>query len=235
MSELSECFLLGNKRFVPESPTPQIQYYRVPHDIERFDWPDDLRYRTDGSHGHGRFIQEGAFYPEVYRLQPDHRTELDCYWQKLWKNLNPMLSDKVHSSLLGTNRAWTNNTGFPDRYNCLTGEDEEARLPEFDAPRVCGGAYLTGEEIGDRFYLKSLFSNNHSYTPEEVLKTNWLWYWGTGVNPEGKVSIISRRGIDGRYYPVRIPIITEQRVWLSASHLHKWPLGEPLKPANWLP
>lgn len=220
----------------PESPAPTsgVQWYRVPHDIERMDWKEgDLRYRTDGSRGKARSIGKIP-YPEVYRLYPDQRTELNCYWQQIWKDINPLLSANRWSSLLGSQRAWNNNTGFPERFNCITGYGQTDEYPEFDAPRVCGGAMLIGKEVGDRLYIETMSVEDQSYTALEVMRNRHLWYWGTSTTSDGKIGIIERMGNDGEYHAVLIPLITEKPVWLPLNELHKWPIGRPFEPATYI-
>lgn len=216
-----------------------IQYYRVPHDIERKNWnTKDFLYMGDGYRdGPVRqpVINADDSLPEVYRLDPDIHVILDCAWQRLWRDLNPMLSDRRWSSLLGNALAWTNNTGFPGKRNCITGEDSDEQFPRFDQQRTCGGAIHTGIERSGMLLIDSMLVDNRVPTVEEVLDNPSFWYWGTSINPHGKINLIPRLGIDGNYYPVRVPNVTKTQVFLPLNELHKLPLGSEIPSPTWLP
>ncbi len=225
--------LQGFKPFVGELQEESIerQFYRVPHDVERYNYnTGDLRYRTDGSRGPVRqvVIDRNKAEPEVYRLNPDIHVILDCTRQWLWRNLNSKLSDKKWSTLLGNGLAWTNGTGFPSHYNCVTGEEPDKAFPRFDQMRVCGGAILTGYEKDGLLYIESMSNIGSPLSTGEVLDRFWLWYWGTSVSPDGSIQKIPRLGIDGFYYPVIIPIFTSVQATLPLNELHKLPIGEPI-------
>src|SRR5690242_269757 len=79
-----------------------VQYFRVPHDTERANVnAGEFAYLGDGNHT-GRIrsavTTNNKPYPEVYRLQPDHQTPLNCAFQKLWRNINPRLDDNHWST-----------------------------------------------------------------------------------------------------------------------------------------
>jgi len=224
-------------------PRSGIQYYRVPHDVERVNWnASDLRYRGNvkgyqnnlyGGPVRNIVTSTGDPMPEVYRLDPDHHTILDCYWQWKWRNMNPNLSEKKWGTLMGSGLALTNNTGSPPHYNCVTGEPEGVKtFPRFDIPRAMGGTILTGIAMNGLLYITSLLVNDHSTTLDQIVAVPWLWYWWTSVNPEGEINYITREGIDGKRYPVRVPLVTTQQVTLPLSHLHKLPLGAVPPPAT---
>jgi hypothetical protein len=218
-----------------------IQFYRHPHDIEIKSY--DLGYDGGGwqymAYTSGLVRKSvrnlGKALPEVYRLEPDQQTSLDCDWQKLWKDLNPMLSKRTWSTLLGNALAWTNRTGFPGRHDCINNTDIDSPFPAFDAPRVCGGAILKGVEQGDYLLIESLLKDNRVPSAREVLSKRWLWFYGTSINPEGQVNLIMKPGIDGTYYPVRVPLITKNPVKLKLNTLHKLPIGFIPMDARWLP
>lgn len=224
-------------------PAEEIQFYRVPHDIERVnasDRPDgtkqDLRYtgRTDGK-ARQVVLNEGT-QPEVYRLSPDLHTVLNCDFQWQWRNMNPGLSAKRWSTLMGGGLAWMNNTGSPPHYNCVTGEFKDSgTFPRFDANRVCGGAYLTGVEKDGLLYITSMRNNLPALPAELVLEMPYYWYYGTSVNKNGSVNVITRLGTDGNEHWVRVPLLTAIQCTLPLSQLHKWPLGKPLESPLWLP
>lgn len=225
--------------FLPESN----QFYRHPHDIEIKSY--DLGYDNGGWIYMGDGYTSGPVrksvtvnnvsLPEVYRLEPDQTTALDCGWQRLWRELNPELSDKTWSTLLGNKLAWTNRTGFPGHYDCINNTDVNLGFPLFDAPRVCGGAILKGVESNGYLFIESLLKDQPVPPTRDVLDKFWLWFWGTSINPRREINLIMKKGIDGNYYPVRIPLITKNPVRLKLNTLHKLPLGYVPTDARWLP
>lgn len=216
------------------------QFYRVPHDIERMNVDgDDLRYRADGSRGTPRTVRNELgepilkAFPEVYRMFPGGPVVLDCTCQRLWKDLNPKLSNKKWATLLGNKLAWTNRTGFPGHYDCINNLETDATFPRYDEPRVCGGAIVTGTVVGDKLWIDSI-RNNNIPSLQVVQASPWLWYWGVSVSPDGSVQIITRDGIDGVNYGVIIPQFTDEPVYIPLNELHKLAIGQPLPSATWL-
>lgn len=213
-------------------------YWYVPHDVKRVNWnAKDYTYRTDGSLGVPRRVYivdpvtgqselSSLPYPEVYRVQPDHHTIVDCYWQRIWKDLNPDLDDKKWSTLMGSGLAWMNNTGSPPNRNCLTGENATEPFPRFDIPRTMGGAIHRGRQFGNTVYLESLNVSTRDLTANDVLSRWWLWHWAVSVNSKGEVNYITRIGKDGARYPVRVPFITTVQVSLPADQLLKLGPGQ---------
>lgn len=205
-------------------------YFRIPHDVERRNVNfDDFRYRGDGTYGKPRVVLVNGEpspkpYPEVYRLFVNgdtYHTILDCYWQRILREMNPNLSiDKV-STLLGNKLALTNGTGFPGKRNCLTGADADKPFPRLDQPRIFGGASLAGEPQNGRVFLESLLEHETVYTAEQILSMPWLWFYWTSVNPQGEVNYITRLGTDGQYHRIKFPFVTAEQVYLPATHLHK--------------
>jgi hypothetical protein len=238
-------------RYRPTQPViapPAVQYYRVVHDVERVDWnAKDLRYRgnVDAYKGDltggeprkiygidpatGLPVRILKPFPEVYRLKIDHQTIINCAWQHLWRALNPNLDNGKWSTLLGNKLAWTNGTGFPGHWNCITGEDAGLPLPRFDAPRICGGAIVTGRVEGSRLWIDTMLVNNPPPPAADA-----LCYYGTSVNPQGEINLIQRLGLDGRYYPVRVPLVTTIAVYLPVAELHALADNAPLPDATWL-
>jgi hypothetical protein len=227
---------------------PTMQHFRVPHDVERVDWnAKDYRYRgnVDAYKGDltggeprkiygidpatGLPVRILKPFPEVYRLKIDHQTIINCAWQHLWRALNPNLDNGKWSTLLGNKLAWTNGTGFPGHWNCITGEDAGLPLPRFDAPRICGGAIVTGHVEGSRLWIDTMLVNNPVPPAGDALS-----YFGTSVNPQGEINLIQRLGLDGRYYPVRVPLVTTIAVYLPVAELHALADNAPLPDATWL-
>lgn len=225
--------------YIPEIVPDPMQYYRVPHDIERVSMDadnTDLRYRGNaGGKPRSSVLNTGEALPEMYRLDPEHHTILDCSFQRLWKNLNPDLSNAKWSTLLGNDIAWTNGTGFPGHYNCLTGEGLGLPFPRFDIPRVCGGAVLAGIEQDGRLWIDSMVVTRPAKPAGDVLRNPAWWFWATSINSQGEINFITREGIDGNRYPVRVPLLTTYSVCLPLDQLHKLPLGFVPPDARWIP
>lgn len=215
--------------------------YRVPHDIERVrmyvrDGEDeDFRYtgRRDGS-VRNSVIEKGDALPEVYRAYPDHQTSLSESFQWMWRYMNLMLSDKTFSSLGGDKLAWTNGTGFTTRHNYILSENVDAKDPAFDAPRFCGGAVVRGVKVGDKVFVVSMLTSEPVRKTQDIIDDPTLWYWGTSVNPSGEVNMITRVGVDGLRYSVRIPVLTRLPIYLPTDELHELPAGFIPDP-RWMP
>lgn len=220
-----------------------LQLYRKPHDIEIRDYDMEETkgwvYMGDGYRNgpvrdtvlHNPSNPQKRGMPEVYRIYPDHQTPINCDWLWLWRNLNPKLSDKTFCTLLGNGLAWTNNTGFPGRRNCILQEDMSEKDPAFHTPIINGGATLKGIERNGYFFLDSMLISDKVPTAEEVLNKPWLWYYGTTVLANGQVNYITRQGMDGNYYPVRVPILSTRQLYMQLNWLDKLPIGENKIPA----
>jgi len=198
------------------------QYYRVPGDIERVNYNSgDWRVRTDGSRGPVRqvVIDENKAMPQVYRVYPLHHVILDCALQKMWRDMNPMLSNQKWSSLLGNGLAWTNNTGFPGHYNCITGDDKDKAFPRFDQPRLCANAVISGVEKDGKLWLDTMLTTNPAMSASDAMAIDHYWYYGTSVNPKGETNYITRLGIDGQRHKVIIPVVTSQPVYIPLDEL----------------
>ena len=213
----------------------QVQYYRVPHDPERdiSDW----RYMGDGVWNTDMVRDKSKPIPEVYRLYPDQVTPLDCRWIKFWWALNPMLN-REHFELLLDNR-WmlTNGTGWPGRYNCLTGElaygTNPYKPPAFHAALINGGATVTGKKVGGILWLDSLITSlavPFNVSDKEAAKNWWennptKWYYATTIAQSGNITYTTFAGIDGNRQKLRIPILTKEPVYIPIRELDILPLG----------
>lgn len=224
---------------------PSVQYFRVPHDKElrNANTQADLNstdrvYRGDGNQDgevRERVRDSGQTLPEVYRLLPDQTTALSCNLIKLWRDLNPFLSLETFGTILGNSFAFTNNTGWPGRRNCLTNKDMTAQDPTFHAPLICGGAVLKGSAMGDRLFIQNL-SNREVVPPASyVMARPWLWFYAVQVAPSGNITYINKMGTDGRLHPVIVPFVTAQPVWLPLAWLDKLPSGFIPPSPMWLP
>jgi hypothetical protein len=222
----------------------QIQYYRVPHDKER---------RTDGSYGgdgywNGTVRDKSKPVPEVYRLNPDQTTPIGCSWIRVWWALNPLL-DREHFELLLDNH-WMlcNGTGWPGRYNCLTGElsDDPTnpyKPPTFHGSLINGGAVVKGTKVGGILWLDTLTINDpipFNYT-SKIEAENWKknnptkWYYATTVSQTGNVTYTTFAGIDGKRQRLVIPILTNQNVYIPLKELDQLPLDFIPPESNWKP
>ena len=203
-------------------PATGSKIFRVPRDIERMNYnTGDWRVRTDGTRGPVRttVIEKGKAQPEVYRVYPLHHVILDFSFQKLWRELNPMLSDDKWSTLLGNELFLTNNTGFPGHYNCITGEYKGSPFPRFDQPRLCSNAIVTGIESDGELWLDTMLTANPGKKAFEVMKIKHYWFYGTSVNTRGETNYITRLGVDGQRHKVIIPVVTSQRVHIPLNEL----------------
>lgn len=203
-------------------PTTGGETYRVPRDVERMNYnTGDWRIRTDGTRGPVRetVTVKGKAQPEVFRVYPLHHVVLDCSWQKLWRELNPMLSDDKWSTLLGNELFLTNNTGFPGKYNCITGADKGKPFPRFDQFRLCSNAIVSGTELRNSLWLDTMLTADPVKRASEVMKIKHYWFYGTSVNPRGDTNYITRVGIDGLRHKVIIPVVTSQPVYIPLDEL----------------
>lgn len=234
-----EVSLLSGKTYVGDA-VEQKQYFRVVHDKER---------NPDGSYGGDGFwggeVRDRAKLkpiPEVFRLYPDQTTPIDCKWIKFWWALNPML-DREHFELLLDNR-WMlcNGTGWPGRYNCLTGEKSDDpnnpyRPPSFHAAIINGGASVAGFETVDKLWLDSLLISSPVPTNpmDWAEKNKHMWYYATTIAASGNVTYTTFAGIDGNRQKLRIPILTNQRVYIPLRELDRLPMGFFPPESNWRP
>lgn len=216
----------------------QTQYYRVPHDKERL---IDGRYGGDG-YWEGTVRDKSKPVPEVYRLNPDQSTPLSCNWIRFWWSMNPML-DRQHFELLLDNH-WMlcNGTGWPGRYNCLSGElsDDPSspyKPPTFHGALINGGAVVTGQKVGGILWLDSLLITN----PVPANVSQWVkdnphkWYYATTVAQGGNITYTTFTGIDGNRQRLRIPILTKEKVYIPLKELDELPLGFIPPESNWRP
>lgn len=223
------------------SQVQQIQYYRVPHDAER---KADWSYAGDGVWTDDN-IRGNALIkpiPEVYRLYPDQVTPIDCKWIRFWWAINPML-DREHFELLLDNH-WMlcNGTGWPGRYNCLTGEKSDDptnpyKPPAFHAALINGGATVKGLKVGGILWLDTLITSMAvpSNPMQWVKDFPYKWYWATTVASNGNVTYTTFTGIDGKRQRLRIPILTKEKVYLPLRELDILPPGFFPPEATWKP
>lgn len=230
---------LSDGRIITLKDKTKRQFYRKPHDIEIIGYDKgDLTYGGDGYRsGLVRDIvtTTGQQMPEVYRIPVDYVTPLSCDWINLWWGINPYLDVKHFTALLANDVAWTNNTGWPGHYNCLTGDDAGLDDPRLHAAIINGGAILGGEEIGGKLLIDAYTYDQAPPTATEMLSQPWKWFWGTTVKPSGEIGFISRKGTDGLYHPVRVPIVSREPLYIDLNWLHKLPPGYMPTDPTWKP
>lgn len=216
--------------------------FRIPHDVERVRMfvnegeVKDFRYtgRRDGS-VRNSIVEKGSALPEVYRASPDHQTSLSEPFQWMWRYQNPMLSDKTFCSLGGDTLAWTNGTGFSTRHNYILNENVNEKDAAFDEPRFCGGAVVEGVKVSGKVFITSMLTSEPVRSVQDIAENQTLWYWGTSVNPSGEVNLITRMGVDGLRYAVKIPNLTRLPIYIMADELHELPAGMDIPDPRWMP
>jgi hypothetical protein len=124
------------------------------------------------------------------------RVTLTREWQFFIRDINPNMPINNVSGLLGTHKAFTNQTGFPTeageppRVNWILGEDLNAgSFPQFDKDRSCSFNCHTGTIIGELLQVETLDGNK---PPPDVSQINpsshpWLFFHATIVYKEGTV------------------------------------------------
>lgn len=112
-----------------------------------------------------------AGLPEIFRLYPLHDVPLSESAQRLWRNMNPLMTDKKWSAVLGNGIAFTNRSGFPGHHNYILNEDITKPDPYFDQARICGGATVIEKyRDGDRIYIESIDVRKPLPTVEQVFE-----------------------------------------------------------------
>ena len=117
---------------IPPPPIPppadRPRLWRIKHDIELGAlWRDNL--------------------PEVHPFFPNHHVPFLEVWQRLSRELNPLLTDEKWTAVYSFKRFATNNNGFgnPDdpRANYITGTHLDKADPRVEVLK-CGGNLVTG-------------------------------------------------------------------------------------------
>ncbi len=219
------------------------QFWRAPHDKERMNInDDDFRYIPNVLSGtkigvvREVVVQKHKSLPEVFRFPQFHSVLLIEPLQWLWRNVNPELSDEKWATLVTDELMLTNGTGFGGknpRADYVNRRNLDAKPAAFDQVRFMGGAKFKGVEQGSNVLIETIRVDKPLPTAQELMGKDWLWYWGTGIRPDGGINYIWRRGIDGKDYRVRIPLFTAQQVSLPKDQLHKLPVGKPAPEPNW--
>jgi hypothetical protein len=241
MTLYPQSFILDSRRYVAETGFIRL---RLPHDVERVnvnsDAPGSDDYIPNTSNPARRGVvrddvmDSGMPLPEVFRFQPGHSVLLTEPLQKLWFGINPELSGEKWRRLLGSSLAFCNNsTGFgggTPHADYVNGKDLTAKPPSFDFSRFCGGAEVRGRVVGDRVIIQSVLTSGPLPTAEELLASPHLWFYGTSIAPSGAIYYIRKMGLDGTLVKVRIPLFTEQEIWLPRREVHILAAGERYQP-----
>ncbi len=203
-----EYFQLNDDKFVAR------QFYRVNHDTTM--WRAGL--------------------PEVFRLEPDIHVILTEPVQRLWRALNPHLTDEQWTLCLGNTLEFTNGTGFPGRHNYITGADADKEDPKFDQTRICGGATICGAVSEGNLIIQAIDVRFPLPPVEYVRKRRWLWYEAVNIDVQ--------KGTDGVFRPVirplkgawgkkvYVPLLSSRLMTYPLQYLTKIPLYS-IPPSNY--
>jgi len=162
----------------PEPVPSTRRLFRVLHDHERPPWgTEEPRWGM----------------PEVYNLQapkpnnpnafddcevnvPATRAIQTMMWE-IFKHGTPDFSEarqlKAFKRVYGSGRAFMNHNGMDTGANYINNENLDAKLPNFDKVRLCGGATVSGEVIGKWLKVDTLES---AVTLEYLLARPWLYF-----------------------------------------------------------
>lgn len=165
--------------------------------------------------------------PEVYNLQPEHSTEMTQSVQELCFRLfrygapNMSLDDakKKYRVIYQDDTAFCNRLGYPHktdvpRRDYISGLDLDAENPYLDKPRVCGGALISGTEVGDNLLVDTIDANN--IPTMEYIIDNHLYYTAVSVGANQATEFPQGLG-----EPVFIPLITKLPVEYPLNKLIK--------------
>ncbi len=147
--------------------------------------------------------------PEVFRLDPDAHVVLTEPMQRLWRAMNPQLTNDQWRRCLGNDLAFTNNgTGFPGHADYINGVELDKSDPRFDQMRVCGGAFLAGSPFGRALLIDAIDVRKPLPTAHYVMARPWLYF--EAVNADWSVEkqgIVIRRFKGEWNQPVYVPVL----------------------------
>jgi hypothetical protein len=200
--------VMNDKTYLPKVNVPPI-FWRVNHDTSV--WRPNL--------------------PEVFRLFPHHNVVLTEPLQKLWRNLNPQLTDEQWTLCLGNTLAFTNNTGFPGHRNYVTGAEPNAKDPKMDFARVCGGTILKEKYVRDGMLYFEFIDTRQPIPPVDyVINHPYLWFEAVNIAESAGKPVI--RMFKGRWgVPVYMPLLASQDVYYPVELLTKLPAGIAVLPS----
>jgi len=170
-----------------------------------------------------------ANLPEVFRLDPDLHVILTEPLQRLWRGMNPQLTDDQWRRCLGNTLAFTNGTGFPGRHDYINNMDVNEKDPAFDQMRVCGGAFLTGTPSGSRLLIDAIDTRKPIPSVEYVMARRFLWFEAVNVDWSVELrSIVIRPFKGGWGKPVYVPVLTSTDASYPLELLTEMDTSQPL-------
>ena len=182
-------------------PLPSLWY--APSDRYRVNYnTGDMRYNPNGDGPIRSVVTTNSKpYPAAYRVKPDQAFPVPQAFLNLLAAINPKLSYDRAVSLLIKGMVYCNTNDF-----------------QIDAVRYTAGATFEGQRDGERVWLKSYSIHNPVPTAAEALASH-CWFWSTSIGTDGKPHLITRVGLDGQRYGVRMILMSETPLWLPADNL----------------
>lgn len=244
------------------SVTPSRPVYWVPHDRARYDYDSPttggwrFNPQIDGK-ARAAAREHNQSLPEVYRQLPQHATRLLTAHYELVVGINPDLEPDKALTLLGEGLGWCNTQwGVFDQAR-LCGGALITGTPGYSLARALGDAVRLAVGIVSqraRTFMairrpfralltenNVLIVQNHLLTDpvpsaEEALRdpVGHCVYYGTGVQPDGDVNLMLRRGRDGGMYPARMVLITRYPIRIPFDEIVRLPEGF-LPGPQWMP
>lgn len=220
---MNEYFQVGDKLFYPERVFGQVK-----HDREMGAVREEV-------------ILRGKTLPEVFQPLSDHNpfTPLTRSWQRLWKDINPQITNLEWRQLLFWQRAFTNNNGFEKpgdpRRDYINNKNLTADLPKIEC-LLCGGALVSivGETVfrGEEVYELEVMNGRFGAPPlQDVLKMPWLFYEAVSVSVTGIV-----RSFSLTPYPEYVPFVSlGVPVYMPKKNIKLLPEGAEIPPRPYYP
>lgn len=195
-------------RYIPEV-VQRPPLWRILHESEL---PEELRHTPPGM-------------PEVRPFFPNHYTPFLDVWQRLSKELNPLLTPEKWTQVY-TGALWiANNQGFDmagdPRNNYVTGVTDKSWKDPRTEVLGCGGDLRTGYEEGENLVVQAL--NWRAFTPSADWLMDRPWFlthavrygkdgqpkrFPQGEQPDGSVATILHPFMADteRYTKITIPL-----------------------------
>lgn len=167
--------------------------------------------------------------PEVNQLHPNGFFELNKLWQLLIRDINPLISARELTNMLGGDVAFTNDNGFQmegdPRRNYILGEALDAvddrgkpALPKLEM-LLCGGAKFYGypdkhADGNDIVWVETLDGNKNPPSANWLINNPYYWYRAVTISPKGYIRNMPQGGND---IPKRIPIVSKYDVYIDAK------------------
>ena len=207
-------------------PDPQPDFsnrrlFRVLHDHERPAWgTQEARW---GMPEVFVLVAPKKNNPNVYREcevnVPATRAIQNMMWE-LFKEGTPDFSEekrlKAFKQVYASGRAFMNFNGMDKGANYINNENLDASLPNFDKVRVCGGATISGEVVGNMLKVDTL---KGPATLEYLLARPWLYF--DAITVEARPSPFPQASYDDIYNRAYIPLISEVDVYYPLEELEE--------------